>query len=211
MSFDILAPHYRWMEFILAGGKLQRCRTAFLDEIVGARNILLLGEGHGRGLVECCRRFPNARITCVDASERMLTEARRRLTRRNRGAVRVKFIRADVLNWMSTDETYDLIVTHFFLDCFRPDQLERIIPRFAACATPDVNWLIADFQTPRAGLKRIRSLLILWTMYAFFRTMTHLPAHKLTAPDSFLKRAGFILHRRTETEWGLLYSDWWMR
>jgi ubiquinone/menaquinone biosynthesis C-methylase UbiE len=211
MSFNILAPHYRWMEFMLAGEKLQRCRTAFLDEIPGTRNILLLGEGHGRCLVECCRRFPNARITCVDASERMLAEARRRLTRRNRGAVRVKFIQADVLNWMSTDETYDLIVTNFFLDCFRPDQLERIIPRFAACATSDANWLIADFQAPSAGLQRIGGRLILWTMYAFFRTMTRLPAHKLTAPDSFLKRAGFILHRRTETEWGLLHSDWWMR
>ena len=44
MSFDLLAPHYRWMEFILAGEKLQRCRTAFLDELPAARNILLVGE-----------------------------------------------------------------------------------------------------------------------------------------------------------------------
>jgi len=211
MSFDILAPHYRWMEFILAGEKLQRCRTAFLDEIPGARNILLLGEGHGRCLVECCRRFSKARITCVDASERMLAEAGRRLMRRNPEAAHVKFIQADVLNWMSTDETYDLIITTFFLDCFRPDQLEQIIPRFAACATPDANWLIADFQTPSAGLQRIRSRLILWTMYAFFRTITRLPTNKLTAPDVFLKHAGFTLHCRTESEWGLLHSDWWRR
>lgn len=211
MSFDILAPHYRWMEFILAGEKLQRCRTAFLDEIPGARNILLLGEGHGRCLIECCRRFPNARITCVDASERMLAEARRRLTRHNPGVARVKFIQADVLDWMSTDETYDLTVMNFFLDCFRADQLEQIIPRFAACATPHANWLIADFQTPSSGLQRIRSRLILWTMYAFFRRMTNLPTNKLTAPSSFLKHAGFALHRRSETEWGLLHSDWWRR
>lgn len=211
MSFDALAPHYRWMEFILAGEKLQRCRTAFLGEIPVARNILLLGEGHGRCLVECCRRFSNARITCVDASERMLAEAGRRLVRRNPGAAHVKFIQSDVLNWMSTDETYDLIVTTFFLDCFRPDQLEQIIPRFAACATPDANWLIADFQTPSAGLQRIRSRLILWAMYAFFRTITRLPTNKLTAPDSFLRRAGFTLNYRVEAEWGLLHSDWWRR
>jgi hypothetical protein len=64
------------------------------------------------------------------------------------------------LNWMPTDETYDLIVTHFFLDCFRPDQLGHIIPRFAACATPNANWLIADFQIPARGLQRIRGRLI---------------------------------------------------
>jgi ubiquinone/menaquinone biosynthesis C-methylase UbiE len=211
MSFDILAPHYRWMEFILAGEKLQRCRTAFLDEIPAVRNILLLGEGHGRCLVECCRRFPHSRIICVDASERMLEEARRRQMHHNPGAVHVKFIQADVLKWLSTDEHYDLIVTNFFLDCFGHEQLERIIPQFADCATPDANWLIADFQTPCAGLKRIRARLILWAMYAFFRTITRLPAHELITPDSLLECAGFNLHRRTHSEWGLLHSDWWMR
>src|SRR6187399_1553649 len=72
MSFDRLAPYYRGMEFICAGEKMQRCRTTFLDQIPATQNILLLGEGHGRCLVECLRRFPRAHITCVDASQRML-------------------------------------------------------------------------------------------------------------------------------------------
>jgi len=211
MSFDILAPHYRWMEFVLAGEKLHRCRKTFLDEIPAARSLLLLGEGHGRCLVECCQRFPNTRITCVDASERMLTQARRQMTRHKMGADHVEFIHANVLSWTPTGKTYDLIVTNFFLDCFRADQLEQIIFQVAAATTPKVNWLIADFQTPPAGLRRIRGRLILWAMYAFFRTMTRLPAYELTTPDSFLERADFILHRRIEAEWGLLHSDWWRR
>ena len=205
VSFDFLAPHYRWMEFILAGEKLQRCRTAFLDEILIAGNILLMGEGHGRSLIECCRRFANARITCVDASEQMLTQARRHCVDANH----VEFIRADALSWQPPSGAYDLIITNFFLDCFRADQLERIIPGLAAAATPQANWLLADFQTPPAGLRRIRSRLILWTMYAFFRALTRLPAQNLTPPDSYLGRAGFMLRRRTESEWGLLRSDWW--
>ncbi len=211
MSFDILAPHYRWMEFVLAGEKLQRCRTAFLDEILTARNILLLGEGHGRCLVECRRRFPDARITCVDSSEPMLDQARRRLIRHDLETNRVEFVHADVLHWTPAGHTYDLIVTNFFLDCFRAEQLEQIISRLTVATTPDANWLIADFQTASTGLKRIRSRVILWTMYAFFRAVTRLPAKKLTEPDSYLERAGFALHRRTETEWGLLLSDWWRR
>ena len=211
MSFDTLAPYYRWMEFVLAGEKLQHCRTTFLDDIPAVRNILLLGEGHGRCLVECRRRFTHARITCVDASEKMLTHARRRLECHNLNTDNVEFVHADVLNWTSPDDTYDLIVTNFFLDCFRAEQLEQIIPRLAATTMLDANWLIADFQIPPAGLKRIRSRLVLWTMYAFFRTMTRIPARKLTAPDSFLKRADFTLHRRSESEWALLRSDWWQR
>src|SRR5690242_3516292 len=136
MSFDVLAPHYRWMEFILAGEKLHRCRTAFLDKVPDAKNILLLGEGHGRCLVECRRRFPCAKITCVDASESMLVQARRRLARHNLESANVEFIHANVLDWPPTEERHDLIVTHFFLDCFRPDQLEQIIFNIAAAATP---------------------------------------------------------------------------
>ena len=52
MSFDHLAPHYRWMEWLLAGSKPQRCRTTFLDTLPTARHALLLGEGNGRFLRE---------------------------------------------------------------------------------------------------------------------------------------------------------------
>ena len=211
MSFDTLAPYYRWMEFIFAGGKMHRCRTAFLDQIPQPKNILLLGEGHGRGLVECCRRFADAQITCVDASDRMLAQARRQFARHNLKASRVEFIHADVLNWPPSGKTYDLIITNFFLDCFRLEQLEQMIPRIAGSSAPDANWLMADFQIPRAGWRRIRSRLIIWMLYVFFRLTTRLTAHKLIKPDSLLEKAGFTLYRHIENEWGLLHGDWWRK
>jgi len=211
MSFDALAPHYRWMEFILAGEKLQRCRTAFLDQVSQARNILIVGEGHGRCLVECCRIFQDAQIACVDASESMLFQARRRCAGRGLNANRVEFIQADALKWTPVSSGWDLIITNFFLDCFEAEQLERLISRLAAAAAPAANWLIADFQMAPAGWKRARSRLILWAMYVFFRVMTRLPAERLVAPDGFLERSGFALRQRAETEWGLLHSDWWER
>jgi hypothetical protein len=33
VNFDPRAPYYRAREFFAAGGKLQRCRLAFLDDI----------------------------------------------------------------------------------------------------------------------------------------------------------------------------------
>ena len=79
MSFDVLAPYYRWMEFVLAGNKLQRCRTAFLSQVTRRKSVLILGEGNGRFLLECRCILHEAQITCVDASFRMLTLARKRL------------------------------------------------------------------------------------------------------------------------------------
>lgn len=211
MSFDAIAPHYRWMEWVLAGEKLQRCRTQFLDEIPVPRKILLVGEGHGRCLIECVRRFPDARITCVDASAAMLVETRRRLQSAGLAECWVEFVQADALEWKLAANTYDLLITNFFLDCFPADELERVIARLSTAATADANWLLADFQTPAGGVKRIRARLILWTMYAFFRAVARLPARRLVEPDSFLRRTGFELHRRTEAEWSLLHSTWWRR
>jgi SAM-dependent methyltransferase len=211
VSFDLLAPHYRWMELILAGEKLQRCRTAFLDQISSAQKILLLGEGHGRSLVECHHRFPFAKITCLDASEKMLAQSRRQLARREQNPKRVQFVHADILNWSSPEKDYDLIVTNFFLDCFSADQLEEIVPKISDAAAPDANWLLADFQVAPAGLKRIRSQLILASMYFFFRTVTKLPARRIISPDLFLQNAGFRLRKRVQSEWDLLHADWWTR
>ncbi|HEU5396033.1 MAG TPA: class I SAM-dependent methyltransferase [Verrucomicrobiae bacterium] len=211
MSFDRLAPYYRWLELVTAGKKLHRCRTAFLAEIPAPTNILLAGEGHGRSLAEYRRRFPRAQITCLDASPAILAQARRQLERLRLPSADIRFIQADALNWRPEGGPFDLIVTNFFLDCFRRDQLESLIPRLAAAGTPGAHWLVADFQVAPAGWKRLRSRLILWSLYRFFRLVTRLPADRLTPPAPLLERAGFILHRRLSFEGNLLHGDWWIR
>src|SRR5262245_6831263 len=101
MSFDRLARHYSWMEWLLAGRKLQRCRTAFLDEVRTAKSILLVGEGHGRFLVEACRANKAGAICCVDASTEMNRVARERLSRMDCDAGRVEFHTVPLLEFQS--------------------------------------------------------------------------------------------------------------
>lgn len=211
MSFDWLAPHYRWMEFILAGEKLQRCRTAFIEQVSSPEQILIWGEGNGRFLAECRRKWRDARIVCADASERMLALANERIERFGLDATRIEFVRADVLEWSPLTKAFDLVVTHFFLDCFRADQLQQIVDKLAFAARPNASWLLADFQTPSAGLQRWRAKLILKAMYLFFRVATRLPARKLTSPDLYLTSNEFFLRERRVSEWGLLHSDLWQR
>jgi ubiquinone/menaquinone biosynthesis C-methylase UbiE len=211
MSFDLLAPHYRWLERILAGDKLQRCRTAFLNDVPAPRAVLLLGEGNGRCLEELLRVWPTAQFTCLDASARMLNCARVRLSAKGLDLAAVNFIHADVLEWTPPSGHFDLLVTNFFLDCFRPDQLAALVPRLAQSAKPDARWLLADFCEPPAGLVKWRARLILRSMYVFFRLATRLPATRLTTPDSFLRQGGFALRQRRTFEWGLLHSDLWER
>jgi ubiquinone/menaquinone biosynthesis C-methylase UbiE len=211
MSFDRLARHYGWMERVLAGEKLQRCRTAFLNRVLWAREILVLGEGSGRFLCACRQAVARARVTCVDSSPRMLETARRRVERQGLGLKGIDFIRADVLTWSPSARVYDLVVTHFFLDCFRPEQLEGIVCGLSRACRGNAAWLVADFQIPERGPQRWRAEVIHGMMYAFFRAVTRLPARRLTAPDPFLAAHGFVLRERRVSEWGLLRSDLWQR
>jgi SAM-dependent methyltransferase len=210
MNFDALAPHYCWMEFLSAGNKLQDCRTTFLDRMRGAKEVLILGEGNGKFLVECRRVLPQAHVTCVDASARMLALAQQRLERHALNSSQVQFVHADVMTWKPA-VVYDCIVTHFFLDCFRPEQLELLAFKLAGAAARNARWLLADFRVPDTGLCRWRARLILCVLYLFFRMATRLPANDLTAPDHVLERHGFKLRERRVREWGLLHTDLWER
>lgn len=211
MSFDSLAPHYRWLEWLSAGEKLQRCRVAFLHKIPRPAAVLIYGEGNGRFLTALCRHFPGIEITVVDASARMLSLARQRLQRAGLESPRVRFVHADALEWRPPAAAFDLIVTCFFLDCFDPEQLQRLVPRIAAAATPQACWLLADFQIARSGWRRMRSRFILALLYAFFRRATRIGAHALVNPAPLLGAEGFQRMAHQEHDHGLLFSSMWRR
>lgn len=207
MNFDRLAPHYDWLEALLAGNRLQRARTAWLGELRGTQRILSVGEGHGRFAAACRARFPEAELTCVETSPGMLARAQRRL---GTDSTQVTWYRGDVLAW-NADGQFDAIVTCFFLDCFPPETLAAVVGHLARCATSDAVWLVVDFALPPRGLARWRARAVHWLMYAFFRHVVGLPARRLSPPDHLLISHGFQLAARKEFDHGLVRSDVWRR
>ena len=87
--FNWLAPHYRWMEWVLAGKKLQRCRGAFLAEITTPRRALIVGQGHGPFVADLLKAHPDVQCTCIDVSAKMLDAAKARLRSEGVGENRV--------------------------------------------------------------------------------------------------------------------------
>jgi SAM-dependent methyltransferase len=211
MNFDRLAAHYHWMEKIFAGGLMQRCRTMFLPHTKNRRHALLVGEGTGKFLVELLRVNPKIRITCVEHSEGMIRQARQRLVRERLDDSQIQFLQMDVLHWTPPEEKFDLVVTHFFLDCFRAEQLEKLVPRLAGSTTAEAIWLLADFRVAERGWRRWRAAVILTMLYAFFKLTTALSANRLTPPDKFLSDAGFKLTERRLVNFGLAHADLWLR
>lgn len=211
MDFDALAPVYRSMEAVTAGGLLQRCRTAFLAETGSVRRALLLGEGTGRFLVELLRANPAVEVVCVDLSQGMIRQARRALQRHGLTATRVRFEQADALTWQAPSADFDLVVSHFFLGCFLPAEVENLVARMAAAATADARWLLADFRVPERGWRRWRARGVLALLYGWFHCLAGMSTWKLTPPDPFLQAAGFRRTGRRLANFGLLHSDLWER
>jgi ubiquinone/menaquinone biosynthesis C-methylase UbiE len=210
-GFDLLAPHYTWMEKFLAGPRLQRCRTAWIDELAGTRRLLVAGVGHGPALAAVLRRHPGLHVTCVDSSVRMLAVARLRARRAGLDLARIEFVHARLPEWNPPTAQFDAIATHFFLDCFPPHELAAVIATLARAATPGARWVVSDFAVPSRGPARWRARAVHALMYLFFRVTTRLPARRLTPPDALLAAHGFRLRRRITHEWGLLHADLWNR
>lgn len=213
MSFDQLAPHYRWMEAVLAGGLIQRCRTRWLSEAGNVRTALLVGEGNGRFLESSLDALPDCEFVVVDSSPGMLAQARRRLDKRLRGR-RVEFqcvTLGEMDDGLAIDRPFDLIVTHFFLDCFNSRELPQVIRAIAAHAAPSARWLVSDFVVPPAGWRRLRAQLVLALAYGFFRIAAGVQARAIEPPDAFLRDCGFVLEQRATINAGLLQADLWIR
>jgi len=199
------------MEWLLAGQRLQRARTRWLLDLQSCRNVLSVGEGHGRFAEAFACAFPGASLTCVDGSAGMLQRAQRRVRRSGSDTSGVRWMQHALPEWSPAEGRFDGIVTHFFLDCFAPETLGEVVRILAAAAAPEATWLVADFSLPAAGWKRRRARVIHRLMYWFFSCATGIPAREFTAPDEWLTQSGFANVGRADFEWGLIRADKWVR
>jgi ubiquinone/menaquinone biosynthesis C-methylase UbiE len=211
MSFDRIAPHYRWLETVAFGNALQKARNYWVNEVPRPKRALLVGEGNGRFLCELLRVYPKINVDCVDLSPHMLEVARGRLERLHPESCHfVQFLHCDILEW-SPSHSYDLLVTHFFLDCFDERRLESIVEKLADAARDNSIWLIADFTIPSEMLARAHAIFWLRLMYAFFRICAQIDTKHLVDPLRYLESAGFKRISTKLSRWGMLQTALYAR
>src|ERR1700686_3833283 len=196
MSFDRIAPYYRLLETLAFGYSLQGARVCWIKKISLPKRVLIVGEGDGRFLSELLRIFPQIYIDCIDSSAKMLELARVRVLATDpESSIHVRFLHRDILTW-SPQHSYDLLITHFVLDCFSRRELNRIVQKLSDAATSDAVWLIADFTLPQNGFARIRAKLWLRVMHTFFHITAGITAKELVDATPYLRANGFTCTSR---------------
>jgi len=206
VNFDRVAPHYRWLEKLVFGEQLQRARITFVRQIASPQRALVVGEGNGRFLTELLNDHRVLRVDCVEASVRMIELARARVEDK-----RVQFICDDILETPLPENSHDLVVTHFVLDCFAEAPLRQVIEKLSLLATRNATWLITDFCEPLRGWRRLRARALIATMYAFFRAVAGVKARRLVDYGPLLRAEGFILTNEVLSPNEMIRSQVWQR
>jgi ubiquinone/menaquinone biosynthesis C-methylase UbiE len=206
VNFDPVARSYRWLEYLSFGPWLARCRRAQLQHLTGARRALLLGDGDGRFLARLLAVNPALQADVVDSSQSMLTLLERRIRLYHRATIHLHH--ADLLAWEPSGE-YDLIVSHFFLDCLFPAQMEQVFDRVLPHARPGAQWVISEFAVPRKPIAGSFARWIIASLYRAFGWLTGLRVRTLPSYPAALDRRGLVLSHQCRFLAGLLRSELW--
>lgn len=205
-NFNRLARAYKWMELASFGPWLWRCRCAFLDELRTSCNALILGDGDGRFTAHLLRQISAVQIDAVDASYAMLQVLSRRAGDQSG---RVSLHLADARTFKPPNPPYDLVVTHFFLDCLTSEEVADLAARLRESVAPSAHWLISEFAVPRGWFGWLIARPLIFGLYFAFWLLTGLSVRRLPNHRAALQQAGFKLTRQRQWLAGLLVSELW--
>ena len=142
MDVSPLARVYAGLERLVYRGDLQRARCAHLEGLSEPNRVLIIGEGDGRFLRAFVERFCDCdRIDVVEPSARMCGVARARIGER----AEVRFYECALAAFEEAGK-YDLIVTHFFFDCFDAAGQRGAVAAVRRLIADNGVLLLADFR-----------------------------------------------------------------
>ena len=206
-NFNRLADVYRWTEWITFGPLLALCRNTYLHRMRSCRRALIIGDGDGRFTAKLLRSNPDISADVLDASPAMLSA----LTQRAAGnSPRLRTHCLDARDWQPDGAKYDLIVTHFFLDCLTTDEVRALAHRIRSAAAPDAIWVVSEFAIPHNLFGHLIASPLVRALYWAFGSLTGLSVHQLPDYSAAMRSVGLMPLSRKSRLSGLLACELWV-
>jgi hypothetical protein len=107
------------------------------------------------------------------------------------------------------EEHFDLVATHFFLDCLTTGEVERLVEDVRPRMTSGGRWIVSEFAVPERSAMRLPAWIVVRSLYLSFRLLTGLRAQRLPDHRSAMKAHGLVLHEQSSMLGGLLTAELW--
>lgn len=171
-TYNNVAIFYDQLADLFYGKAISLAEQQLVQFVPANARVLIIGGGTGRILEKLAQHHTTLYITYLDSSSAMIAKA----AQRKAGENKVQFLMQNGLV-ATFAETFDVVITSFFLDNFCTSNVEGFIGRLAPHLATAGIWLIADFQKN----KNFRQTLLLKIMYGFFKLTCNIEATQL--PD----------------------------
>ena len=188
-GFDRLAGVYDVLGRIAFGGALAREARLAAIELSGCEEVLIVGAGTGRVIVDLFAAGFSGRVVSVDLSGGMTRRARRRVEVAD--IVPVGAVRHVVgtLDDVPAGRRFDGVLTPFVLDVYPDAALGAWCASLVRRCAPEATWIDVDFAHAPPGSSRAA---LLRGLYGFFRWSCSIPASDLPRVGEPASRAGWV-------------------
>jgi ubiquinone/menaquinone biosynthesis C-methylase UbiE len=209
-NFDPIARPYRWLEYLTFGPYLERCRFQFIASLADRRRALILGDGDGRFTARLLAANDRIEAMAVDSSGAMLDLLKKRVASLGPAAVvRLQTRRGNALDFKIDGPPYDLVATHFFLDCLTEEEVSSLIDAVSPHLAPGAIWLVSEFVIPDRQPASFLGRPLIAALYLAFGIVAGLKVRQLPDYASALSKAGFVVEARNAYLAGILISEVW--
>lgn len=183
--FNGIAPMYDRMARFIFGQELERAKRHYLNYIKDGHKILYIGGGTGSILPDMVEKHHHLEIDFIDASDKMIEYAKKKVLHTG----------TSTINWIHGTEDdiphkdyYDIVITNFFLDLFKPEELDILMPKIDVALRQDGFWIFTDFHARTKGLK---NRILVHSMYFFFRMIGAVKGNRLLRYGLYFEKIGF--------------------
>lgn len=193
VNFSKLAFIYDFIGSICFFGKLHASQKHQLNHYPKrVENVLIIGGGTGKFLLDLSSRLEFDSLTYVDISPKMISLAQEKIQKS------APYLKAKI-NFMCApiselpEKKYKLIITHYFLDCFNQKEFELTANRLLEQLSDNGLWSMVDFYNEHSGVTKD---LLIRSLYFFFQVSCNLQVNKLPDFDQWFEQSLELKHQQ---------------
>jgi len=176
-NFDSVASVYDQLARLVFGKAIDRAQDCLLDQIPPLATVLIFGGGSGRVAEQVLLTNPQAKITYIEASQKMLDLTKDRL--KDFPHSQVDLILGSEQFLLKFHDQFDVVITQFILDVYERADLQKVMALIDQSLKQSGKWIFADFILSSRWYRRWWQWLLVKIMYLFFAITAGLQARSL--------------------------------